>query len=132
MVGHWTANGAYYHPTKGEWSYSLFDLLRKDKVDYIYNQLYAEEKGTNKTSINVYGSRGFFVDVDYYYYKTKEVNFPIKRYVHAVSSNSYLFRKQDLIKIAQIFQFERGGYKIVQNEGEQSKENEDFGLPKIN
>ncbi len=132
MVGHWTANGIYYHPTKGEWIYSLFDLLRKDKVDYIYNELYAGEVGSNKSSIDVYGNRGFYINVDYYFNRTREVNFPIKRYVHAVSSNSYSFGKYDLLNRAQIFQFDKGGYEVVANAGEESKENDEFGLPEIN
>lgn len=113
MVGHWQSQAFYYNEKKGSWSYSIFDLLTKGKQDYIYGDLYAKNRSSNKYSIDVYGTEGFVIYTDSwsssrrkYYKKTSEISFGKDRFISAVgNTEKSWFSKEELLERAESLQF---------------------------
>lgn len=112
MVGHWQASGYFRNSKKGNWSYSLFDLLTEKEQNYIYKTLYWREQSKNKQFINVLGTKGFHVTSKKFdwkkfktNYRTLEINFGIGRYVCAIdnSEKSWL-SKRDMLERAEALQ----------------------------
>jgi hypothetical protein len=113
MVGHWTGDGYFWNSKKGLWTITLFDLLTPSSQNYIYGQLYSGDQSENKSKTDVYGVIGYFVDTQYWYYSSLELNFGIGRYVFAIDSEN--FDRKDMLKRAEKIQFKRGGYKTVED-----------------
>lgn len=108
MVGHWNVNGYFYNTKKGLWTLGLFDLLAQEPQSHIYGTLYSGHKSSNKTKTDVYGVNGYFVDTDYWWYRSLELNFGIGRYVFAINSEN--LNRKDMLKRAEKMQFNKGGY----------------------
>lgn len=109
MVGYWRVSGWFYNPRKGVWDFSIFDLLTDDKQQHIYGSLYAKSQHANSKK-NIYGVKGYLVDINYGWYAYKELNFGIGRYVYAIGSYSSL-NEADLTARAKAMQFVAGGYR---------------------
>ena len=104
MVGHWKTSLVFVNKEKGMWMYELFDLLSDTKGQQIYKVLYRGNLNRNCYRI-IYGVPGASVSSwDY-----SEVNFGYGRYVVGLS-NLGSYSERDMIKRAEILQFERGGY----------------------
>jgi len=112
MVGHWQASGYFRNSRKGNWSYSLFDLLTEDEQNYIYKTLYWRDQSKNKLTINVLDTKGIHVTSKKFNWKkfktihtTLEINFGVGRYVCAIdnSEKSWLSKK-DILQRAEALQ----------------------------
>ncbi len=112
MVGHWQASGYFLNSKKGDWSYSLFDLLTEKEQDYIYKTLYWKEQSKNKQTVKVLGSKGIHVTSKKFdwkkfknVYTTLEINFGVGRFICAIdnSEKSWL-SKNDLLDRASALQ----------------------------
>ena len=115
MVGHWQASGYFRNNRKGNWSYSLFDLLTEKEQNYIYKTLYWKEQSKNKQTIKLLGTKGIHVTSKKFNLKkfktihsTLEINFGLGRYVCAIdnSEKSWLSKK-DMLERAEAFQLKR-------------------------
>jgi hypothetical protein len=109
-VGHWAANGYFYHVRDGAWSYGIFDILTPEKNARI-EKMY--EASTDLENVAVYGTQGHFVETRFWtFILSREVNFIIDRYAAMIDARSNL-SKEDLIDRANRFQFVPGGYRAV-------------------
>ena len=115
MVGHWQASGYFRNNRKGNWSYSLFDLLTEKEQNYIYKTLYWKEQSKNKQTIKLLGTNGIHVTSKKFNLKkfktihsTLEINFGLGRYVCAIdnSEKSWLSKK-DMLERAEALQLKR-------------------------
>jgi hypothetical protein len=112
MVGHWQASGYFRNSKKGNWSYSLFDLLTEKEQIYIYKTLYWKEQSNNKQIIKLLNTRGIHVTSKKFDWKkfknihtTLEINFGIGRYVCAIdNSDKSWLSKQDMLDRAEALQ----------------------------
>jgi len=115
MVGHWQAAGYFRNKRKGNWSYSLFDLLTEKEQNYIYKTLYWKEQSKNKQTIKVLNTRGIHVTSKKFNWKkfktihsTREINFGVGRYVCAIdNTEKSWFSKNDLLLRAEALQLEK-------------------------
>lgn len=111
MVGHWLSALVFDNPSKGKWSYEIFDLLTNGKRNGIYNTLYMKDTDRDSRR-NIYGVQGKAVyDFDWWTSSTRltEINFGYGRYVVALTGSSS-YSERDLILRAENLQFELGGY----------------------
>ncbi len=106
MVGHWSARSCFVNSRKGEWSFSIFDLLTEPKVENIYYTLYSSLKDA-EDQVEVWGSTGY--RVDRWFVGLTEVNFAFDRFVSCVNNDDDL-GLTDLIDRAHLIQFYEGGY----------------------
>jgi hypothetical protein len=112
MVGHWQASGYFVNSRKGNWSYSLFDLLTEKEQNYIYKTLYWKEQSKNKQTIKVLGTNGIHVTSKKFNWKkfktvytTLEINFGAGRYVCAIdNSDKSWLSKNNLLERAEALQ----------------------------
>jgi hypothetical protein len=114
MVGHWNVNGFFWNKQKGIWTLGLFDLLTPSSQKHIYGKLYSGQKSYNKTQTNVYGVNGHFVNMEFYLYRSLELNFGIGRYVSAINSEN--LNRKDMMNRAEKMQFKKGGFAKTENE----------------
>jgi hypothetical protein len=113
MVGHWNVNGFFWNKQKGIWTLGLFDLLTPSSQKHIYGKLYSGQKSYNKTQTNVYGVNGHFVNMEFYRYRSLELNFGIGRYVSAINSEN--LNRKDMMNRAEKMQFKKGGFAKTEN-----------------
>ena len=114
MVGHWNVNGYFWNKQKGLWTLGLFDLLTPSNQSHIYGKLYSGHKSNDKTQTDVYGVNGYFVNTEFYWYNSLELNFGIGRYVFAINSEN--LNRKDMLKRAEKMQFKKGGYAKTEND----------------
>jgi hypothetical protein len=102
MVGHSESSAHFYNTTsKKSWTCSSFDLITKDKKDYIYGDMYSNTESGGKEPIKVNKRDGFFVHERWMNYN--EVNFSnVGRHVMAVGGVG--IPKEELMKRAVKFQ----------------------------
>lgn len=114
-VGHWSANGYFYHAKKGLWTYGLFDLLTSEAESYMYD-MYTRDATEGKSGIQVQGVQGtkvttteFDWDTFETYSRVTEINFGTGRYVCMVdnSEGSWL-NTHDLVARAEALQLSSG------------------------
>ena len=106
LVGHYVAEGYLYNTKKGMWSFSLFDLISKERRQYIHETLYGRQVSGYAKIVDVYNEKGNVISQ---VLKNKEffdeLNFPKSRYIVTVNNSEYSdLNLEEMIKRAENLQ----------------------------
>jgi hypothetical protein len=106
LVGHYVAEGYLYNTKKGMWSFSLFDLISKERRQYIHETLYGRQVSGYAKIVDVYNEKGNVISQ---VLKNKEffdeLNFPKSRYIVTVNNSEYSdLNLEEMIKRAEHLQ----------------------------
>ena len=88
MVGHWNTTAYFSGEENNSWSLSFFDLLERNKVNIIYNDLYINSNKSSRYTdiIDIDIDRKGVIHKDKY---PQELSFPGNRFVVAINNQKY-------------------------------------------